>query len=131
MAMSDPIAEMLTKIRNAQMAKHEEITVRYSKIKEEILKILKNDGFILDYKVLKVANKSDLKIKLKYYNKKPVISGIVRVSKPGRRIYVKAEELQPVMNNRGVAIISTSKGLMPGRKAKKLGIGGEYLLKVW
>jgi small subunit ribosomal protein S8 len=131
MAMSDPIADMLTRIRNAQMAKHGEIIVRYSRIKEEILKIFKEEGFIANYQVLKEGNKSSLKVRLKYYNNKPVISGLERVSKPGRRIYIKAEELQPVMNNRGLAIISTSKGIMTGRMAKKLGLGGEYLLKIW
>jgi small subunit ribosomal protein S8 len=131
MAMSDPIADMLTRIRNAQIAKHGEIIVRYSRIKEEILKIFKEEGFIANYQVLKEGNKSSLKVRLKYYNNKPVISGLERVSKPGRRIYIKAEELQPVMNNRGLAIISTSKGIMTGRMAKKLGLGGEYLLKIW
>ncbi len=131
MAVTDPIADMITKIRNAQMAKHEEVEVRYSKIKEEILKTLKNDGFISDYKVVRNNNKANIIIKLKYYNNKPVISGIEKISKPGRRIYIKASELQPVMNNRGIAILTTSKGIMTGRKAKKLGIGGEYLIKVW
>jgi len=131
MAISDPIADMLTRIRNAQMAKHEEVKVQYSKIKEEILKILKNDGFILDYQVVRDGNKADIIIKLKYYNNKPVIAGLERISKPGRRIYIKAEEIHPVMNNRGLAIVSTSKGIMPARMAKKLGIGGEVILKVW
>ncbi len=131
MAVTDPIADMITKIRNAQKSKHEEVQVKYSKLKEEILKTLKNDGFINDYKVIKENNKANIIIKLKYYNNKPVITGIEKVSKPGRKIYVKAEELKPVMNNRGLAIITTSKGIMPGRKAKKLGIGGEYLIKVW
>lgn len=131
MAVTDPIADMITKIRNAQKSKHEEVEVKYSKLKEEILKTLKNDGFITDYKVIKENNKTSIIIKLKYYNNKPVITGIEKVSKPGRKIYVKAEELKPVMNNRGLAIITTSKGIMPGRKAKKLGIGGEYLIKVW
>jgi len=131
MAISDPIADMLTRIRNAQMAKHEQVQVQYSRIKEEILKILKNSGFISDYQVLRNGNKADIIIKLKYYNNKPVIAGLERVSKPGRRIYIKAEEIHPIMNNRGLAIVSTSKGIMPAMKAKKLGIGGEVILKVW
>ncbi len=131
MPIIDPIADMLTRIRNAQMAKHEEVKVQHSRVKEEILKILKNDGFIEDYKVLTEKNKKDIIIKLRYYKQKPVIEGIERVSKPGRKIYIKSYELKPVMNNRGLSIISTSKGIMTGRKAKQLGIGGEYLLKIW
>ena len=131
MGISDPIADMLTRIRNAQLAKHEEVKVQYSKIKEEILKILKDYGFISDYQVLRENNKADIIIKLKYYNNKPVIAGLERVSKPGRRIYIKAEEIHPVMNNRGIAIVSTSKGIMPAMMAKKLGIGGEVILKIW
>ncbi len=92
MAISDPIADMLTRIRNAQMAKHEQVQVQYSRIKEEILKILKNSGFISDYQVLRDGNKADIIIKLKYYNNKPVIAGLERVSNPGRRIYIKAEK---------------------------------------
>lgn len=132
MSLTDPIADMLTRIRNAQMAKHDEVKTAYSRVKEEILRILKDQGFIEDYQVLDLGNnKKDILIRLKYYNNKPVISHIERVSKPGRKIYIKASEIQPVLNNRGIAIVSTSRGIMTGRKAKKLGIGGEYLLKVW
>lgn len=128
----DPIADMITRIRNAQMSKHEEVKVSHSRLKEEILKILKHEGFIRDYEVIDLGkNKKEVLIKLKYYNNKPVITAIERISKPGRKIYIKASEIQPVMNNRGIAILSTSKGVMISRKAKKLGVGGEYLIKVW
>lgn len=131
MSLTDPIADMITRIRNAQMAGIEEIKVQHSKIKENILFILKDEHFIEDYEVIENNKKKEIKIILKYYNKKPIISHIRRISKPSRRIYIKSSEIKPVMNNRGIAILSTSKGLMISRKAKKLGLGGEVILEVW
>lgn len=131
MSMSDPIADLLTRVRNAQLASHEGLNVRYSKIKKDILEILKNEGFIKDYKMISKDNKSSLEVKLKYNNKIPVIKELLRVSKPGRRVYLAHEEIKPVRNNLGVGIISTSQGLMTARKAKKLGIGGEMLCTIF
>lgn len=131
MPFTDPIADMITRIRNAQMAGLETVNVQHSKIKENILYILKDEHFIEDYEIIENNKKKEIKIILKYYNKKPVISHIRRISKPSRRIYIKSSEIKPVMNNRGIAILSTSKGLMISRKAKKLGVGGEVILEVW
>ncbi len=131
MSMSDPISDMITKIRNAQMANISSVKVYHSKIKENILKILKHEHFIENYEVIENNKKKEIIIHLKYYNKKPVITHIRRISKPSRRIYVKYEDIKPVLNNRGISIISTSKGLLVNKQAKKLGVGGELILEVW
>ncbi|MFN3603978.1 MAG: 30S ribosomal protein S8 [Leptonema sp. (in: bacteria)] len=131
MAMSDPIADMITKIRNAQRVNIETIKVQYSRIKENILSILKDEHFISKYEIIEENNKKFIIVYLKYNNKRPVITHIRRISKPSRRIYIKANEIKPVLNNRGISIVSTSKGIMIGRKAKKLGVGGEVLIEVW
>lgn len=131
MSMSDPISDMITKIRNAQNSNITMVKVYHSKIKENILKILKEEHFIEKYDVIENNKKKEIIIHLKYHNKMPVISHIKRISKPSRRIYIKAEDIKPVLNNRGISIISTSKGIVNNKQAKKLGLGGEMLLEVW
>ena len=131
MSLSDPLADMLTRIRNASRAGHPKVSFAGSNLKESIVSILKNEGFIANYEVKKENNKSNIEVELKYINKSPVIKEIERVSKPGRRIYSKSQEMRPVRNNMGIAILSTSHGVMTGRKAKKMNVGGEILLRVW
>jgi len=132
MSLSDPIADMLTRIRNASRARHESVEFPGSRIKLAILDILKTEGFIDNFTLRKESNKSDIEVRLKYLgNKRPVISQLERVSVPGRRSYVQARDLLPVRNNMGIAIVSTSKGVMTGRKAKKMNLGGEVLCRVW
>lgn len=127
----DPIADMLTRVRNASKAKHPTVTFQYSRIKAEILGILKKEGFIGDFEVISNENKKDLTVTLKYYQKEPVIRAIERVSSPGRRIYTKKVDLRPTKNNMGISIVSTSRGVTTGRHAIKLGVGGEILMRVW
>lgn len=129
--INDPIADMLTRIRNASRAGHATVGFQYSRIKEEILNILKREGFIADFKVKTEGNKRDIAVTLKYFEKKPVIRSIERVSTPGRRIYVTRDDLCATKNNMGISIVSTSKGVTTGRQAKRLGVGGEILLRVW
>ncbi|MCR9142364.1 MAG: 30S ribosomal protein S8 [bacterium] len=131
MSLSDPIADMLTRIRNASRAGHPQVTFPASKLKVAILDILKGEGFIAEYSSKSEKRLSDIEVKLKYTGKTPVIRQLERVSRPGRRLYTNAGELQPVRNNMGIAIVSTSQGVMTGRKAKKLNIGGEVLCRVW
>ncbi len=131
MSLTDPIADMLTRLRNASRAGHPSVTFPGSRLKVAILDILKVEGFIAEYAVKKANNKSDIEVRLKYANKQPVIRQIQRVSRPGRRYYMKAQEMRPVRNNIGIAIVSTSQGVMTGRKARKLNIGGEILCRVW
>ena len=129
--MSDPIADMLTRIRNANALKHESVKVPASKMKIEIAKILKEEGFIVDYKV-KGEVKKEMTITLKYAaDGTRVISGLKKISKPGLRIYANVDELPKVINGLGIAIISTSKGLMTDKEARKQNIGGEVLAYVW
>ncbi len=132
MVMTDPIADMLTRIRNALEARHEKVDVPYSKFKEEVLKILKEEGYIKDYKFIKKNPGSILKVELKYdeYGD-PVIQGMKKISKPGRRIYARKDKLPKVLNGYGTAIISTSQGLLPDRVAREKGIGGEVICYVW
>lgn len=128
MAMTDPIADMLTRIRNANQMKYLEVEIPTSNIKVEIAKILKNEGFISDYKV----NENTIILNLKYgQNKQRVITGLKRISKPGLRVYAKTDELPKVLNGLGIAIVSTSKGLMTDRDARKKQLGGEVLAYVW
>ncbi len=127
MSMSDPIADMLTRIRNAQMAKKKIVEIPNSCIKLAITNVLKNEGYIEDYRIKNDANKSLLEITLKYYSGIPVIENIKRISKPGLRIYKSSENLPDVMNGLGIAIVTTSKGVMTGQKARLAGIGGELL----
>ncbi|HDD43957.1 MAG TPA: 30S ribosomal protein S8 [Candidatus Desulfofervidus auxilii] len=130
--ITDPIADMLTRIRNATKAHKTEVEIPASKMKLNIARILKEEGFIQQYKLIKDGKQGIIKITLKYdENKKSVISGLKRVSKPGRRIYVKKDKLPYVLNGLGIAIISTSKGVMTDKEARKLGIGGEWLCSIW
>lgn len=131
MSITDPIADMLTRIRNAVSAKHDSVTIPCSKEKIEIAKILKSEGYITDYTV-EGQTKKNIIITLKYgENGKKVISGLKRISKPGLRVYAKADELPRVLNGLGVAIISTSKGLLTDKDAKVKGIGGEVVAYIW
>lgn len=127
MAMSDPIADMLTRIRNAQMAEKATVSMPSSKVKAAIAAVLKDEGYVEDFSVSTAEGKSVLDIALKYYAGRPVIERIERVSKPGLRIYKGATEIPQVMNGLGVAIVSTSKGVMTDRKARTQGVGGELL----
>ena len=130
MTMSAPIADMLTRIRNAQMAEKVSVAMPSSSLKVAIAKVLKDEGYIDDFRVAGEAVKPQLEIALKYYAGRPVIEKIERISKPGLRIYKGKEDLPRVMNGLGVAIVSTSKGVMTDRKARASGIGGEVLCVV-
>jgi small subunit ribosomal protein S8 len=127
MSMSDPIADMLTRIRNAQQSVKNDVTMPASKVKQAIAKVLKDEGYIEDFAVRSVEGKNELNVSLKYYAGKPVIEKIERVSRPGLRIYRGKEDIKPVMNGLGVAIVSTSQGVMTDRKARATGVGGEVL----
>ncbi len=132
MTITDPIADMLTRIRNAIMARHDSVLVPASKMKLSISRILKEEGFISDYEVLRGKSHRAIKIDLKYIDKnRPVISGLERASKPGLRVYVQQKEISRVYGGLGIAIISTAKGVMTGHQAWKRGIGGELLCYVW
>jgi small subunit ribosomal protein S8 len=134
MPVSDPIADMLTRIRNANLAKHRRVVMPNSKMLTAIAKILKEEGFIQNYKIISGKPQAALQIDLKYTKERhpqPVIMGLTRVSKPGRRIYTKQDDIPWVRSGLGVAILSTSKGVISDRKARNLGIGGEILCYVW
>jgi len=132
MTVSDPIADMLTRIRNALMARHEQVLVPSSRMKLSIAKILKEEGFINDYEVLRGKPHRVIKIHLKYNDHtQPAISGLERISKPGLRVYVQQKEIPRVYGGLGIAIVSTSKGVKTGQQAWRLGIGGELLCSVW
>jgi small subunit ribosomal protein S8 len=130
MSMSDPIADMLTRIRNGQMIDKEYVRMPSSKLKKAIAQVLRDEGYIDGYKVHEMNEHSEIEITLKYYAGRPVIEKIDRVSKPGLRIYKGRDELPRVMNGLGVAILSTSQGVMTDRKARSLGVGGEVLCLV-
>ena len=129
--VTDPIADMLTRIRNANVMRYKEVEVPASKIKNEIARILKEEGFISDYKVKKNNIQDNIVLYLKYSGKERVITGLKRISKPGLRVYAKAEEIPTVLSGLGIAIISTSKGLMTDKNARKASLGGEVLAYVW
>ena len=130
MSMSDPIADMLTRIRNAQMVEKTSVTMPASKVKTAIAQVLKDEGYIDGFQVKTTGGKSELEIALKYYAGRPVIERIERVSRPGLRIYRGRDTLPQVMNGLGVAIVTTPKGVMTDRKARQAGIGGEVLCYV-
>ncbi|PSJ18022.1 30S ribosomal protein S8 [Nitrosomonas supralitoralis] len=130
MSMSDPIADMLTRMRNAQMAKKQSVIMPSSLIKQAIASVLKEEGYIEGFEIDDQGSKKNLEIKLKYYSGERVIERITRVSKPGLRIYKSSKNLPNVMNGLGIAIMSTSKGVMTQRKAQQLGVGGELLCYV-
>jgi len=129
--MSDPIADMLTRIRNANTAKHDSVDVPSSKMKLAIANILLDEGYIAAFDVEEDNKQGTIKITLKYAGKKQVISGIKRISKPGLRTYADKENLPSVLGGLGISIISTSKGVMTDKKARELGVGGEVLAYVW
>ena len=133
MVINDPIADMLTRIRNAQVARHDAVTLPASNTKKAIAKILLDEGYIKSYDVVDDGLQGTLKVTLKYMNGKstPVITGLKRISKPGLRVYARCEELPKVLGGLGVAIISTSKGLMTDRVARKENLGGEVLCYIW
>jgi len=137
MSVNDPIGDMLTRIRNAIMADHKVVAMPGSKIKIAITQILKEEGYINDYEVVdgKVYGSKVIRIKLKYVGdrrkRKPVISGLERVSRPGRRVYTGKQDIPWVLSGIGVAILSTPKGVMTGQRARQLGVGGEVLCKIW
>jgi small subunit ribosomal protein S8 len=127
MSMSDPIADMLTRIRNAQATEKQSVVIPASKVKQAIAQVLKDEGYIEDFAVRDNDGKAVIEIGLKYYAGKPVIEKIERVSRPGLRIYKGREDIPRVMNGLGVAIVSTSRGVMTDRRARDTGIGGEVL----
>ena len=127
MSMTDPVADMLTRIRNGQMAEKLGVTMPSSKLKESIAQVLKDEGYIESYAVRNSEGKAELDIELKYYAGRPVIERIDRVSRPGLRIYRGKQDLPKVMNGLGIAIVSTPKGVMTDRKARSVNVGGEVL----
>ena len=132
MVVTDPIADMLTRIRNANAMKYKEVSMPVSKTKTEIARILKDEGFITDYKVRNDKPQKTLILTLKYTNKKErVITGLKRISKPGLRVYTKSTDVPKVLNGFGIAIISTSKGIMTDKEARKQSLGGEVMAYIW
>ena len=131
MSLSDPIGDMIARIRNAQSRNHKKVQLPSSKFKIKIAEVLKSEGYIIDYKVSQETNKPYLEISLKYNSGNPVISSIQRVSKPGRRIFSRAESLPKINNGLGIAIISTPKGVMTDIDARKQKVGGEIICKVF
>jgi small subunit ribosomal protein S8 len=132
MVMTDPIADMLTRIRNANKMRHEKVEIPASKLKTQILTVLKKEGFITDFVVLKDGAQGKIVVTLKYtQTKERVIKGLKRISKPGLRVYAAVEELPRVLNGLGIALISTSKGILTDREARLSKIGGEVLAYVW
>ena len=131
MFLTDPIADMLTRVRNANAVMHEKTDIPHSKIKERIVEILKEEGYISNYKIITDGNKKNIRVYLKYVGKERVIKGIKRISKPGRRIYSSVEDMPRVLSGLGIAIVSTSKGIVTDRVARKETVGGEVLAFVW
>lgn len=135
MSMSDPIADMLTRIRNALQREHPTVSIPHSKTKEAIAQVLRDEGYIEAYEVLEAKPRPVLRLKLKYVgdrrHRRSVITDLERVSKPGRRLYASKDEIPWVLNGMGIAILTTSHGVMTGQNARLKGIGGEILCKVW
>ena len=132
MVMTDPIADMLTRIRNANSVYHDKVEIPASKIKQAIADILKSEGFVKDYEVIADGKQGTLRVALKYgANREKVITGIKRISKPGLRVYAKNDQLPRVLGGLGIAIISTSKGIMSDKQARREGLGGEVIAYVW
>ena len=132
MTMTDPIADMLTRIRNANTVGHETVEIPASKRKKAIAEILKEEGYITDFEVIEDDKQGMIKVTMKYgANKEKVISGIKKISKPGLKVYAKAGEVPKVLGGLGIAIVSTSKGIVSDKEARKLGVGGEVICYVW
>ena len=131
--LSDPIADMLTRIRNANMARHSTVDIPSSKMKVAIAQILAKEGFVKGYEIIKDGVKQTMRVTLKYGRNKndKVIGGLRRISKPGLRVYANCEDLPKVLNGLGIAIVSTNKGIVTDKEARKLGVGGEVLAFVW
>lgn len=130
--VTDPIADMLTRIRNANAMRYKEVEIPSSRVKAEIANILKEEGFINDYKIKKNNVQDIIVLSLKYgENKERVITGLKRISKPGLRVYAKSNEIPRVLNGLGIAIVSTSKGIVTDKKARELNLGGEVLAYIW
>ncbi len=132
MSMSDPISDMLTRIRNAIMASYDTVDIPCSNMKINITRVLKSEGFIKNYKIMNQKGHRVIRIFLKYdENGEPVIDGLKRVSKPSRRVYAKSKDIPKVLGGYGINILSTSRGIMTDKEARRLGIGGEILCSVW
>lgn len=135
MSMSDPIADMLSRVRNATMRGHETVSMPASGIKEKLATVMKDEGYIEDYQVLPDKPQAVLRLKLKYVgdrrNRRPVITGLKRVSSPGRRVYAGKDEIPWVRSGMGVAVLTTSRGVMTGQQARRLGVGGEVICRIW
>lgn len=132
MQISDPIADMLTRLRNATLARHAYVAMPSSKMKEAIAAILKNEGFIQDFDVVADGEKKTLRVQLKYTTERePVLSGLRRISRPGRRVYSRRDDIPLVLSGMGIAIMSTPKGVMTGKDARRQGVGGEVLAYIW
>ncbi len=131
MNLTDPIADMLTRIRNANSAKHVSVKIPFSKMKEGIANILKNEGYIKDFEIKEDGSKKDVIVALKYVDGENVIKGLKRISKPGRRVYSGVEELPKVLGGLGIAIVSTPRGVITDKECRKHSVGGEVLCYVW
>ena len=131
MYLTDPIADMLTRIRNANAVMHEKVDVPHSNLKDRLAEILKEEGYIANYKVVTDGNKKNIRVYLKYDGKERVIKGIKRISKPGRRVYSSVEDMPRVLSGLGIAIVSTSKGIVTDRVARRENVGGEILAFIW
>ena len=131
MVVNDPIADMLTRIRNAQIAGHDNVSIPASNMKKAIAKILLSEGFVKNVEFLNDGTHTSIRVTLKYVDKRPVIVGLKRISRPGLRVYARCDEIPKVLGGLGTAIISTSKGVMTDREARKLAIGGEVLAYIW
>ncbi len=131
MHLTDPIADMLTRIRNANVAKHDTVKIPFSKIKESLANILKSEGYINSFEVKEEGTKKDIVVSLKYMDGEAVIKGLRRISKPGRRVYTSVESLPKVLGGLGIAIVSTPKGVITDKECRKHSVGGEVLCYVW
>ncbi|MBW7944335.1 30S ribosomal protein S8 [Patescibacteria group bacterium] len=129
--MNDPIADMIIRIKNALMARHETVVVPHSRVKEEISKILVANNYVESYQVEKKAPQSDLVFKLRYVGKVPAITDVKRVSKPGRRVYTTSAKIPKALGGYGITVVSTSKGIMTDKEARKQNVGGEVLCQIW
>lgn len=131
MNLTDPIADMLTRIRNANAAKHATVVIPFSKIKESIANLLKNEGYIVDYEIKEEGAIKDIVVTLKFVDGEEVIKGLKRISKPGRRVYSSVENLPKVLGGLGIAIVSTPKGVLTDKECRKHSVGGEVICYVW
>lgn len=129
--MTDPIADMITRLKNACMAERKDLILPHSRVKEDIVKILKENQYIEDYQLIEKKPQNDIKIILRYVNKLSVITDVKRVSKPGRRVYVKASDIPQTLNGYGLTILSSNRGIIDDKKARKEKVGGEILCQIW